>query len=688
MTTGPGAFEREIEGLAGLSAVSAPERYDQLTLYQGLLGGSRPVEVRVLPEGSDPDAVDEFLGVADRWADISGQPAVVELLGSGEEPAPWVLVDGSYDRPLAAVAPGMGDSERCDAIDEIASALATASEAGFAHGHLQPADVRFRGDGSAAVDDWGIGRVLAVRTQQPYVTPYTAPEELDSSTPARGPAIDVYRLAAVAYFTFTGQPPHEADPAAIVEGQPAPPSSVTDLPASVDAVFERALSADPADRPESPWGFADQLREGLSGSDGSGAAAGAAGAAAAGAAGAAGAEAAEQGGQPEDAGAAGRPQNAGQAGQPTEGQPSQAAQPRTEGQQPRTQGRPEGGRAAAAGAGAQANEEPTPLDEEEGYDRRTVLAAGGGAAALAFVGVGAWRFLGDEDDQPSNQEPLERVPAGADAVAHGNLAALLSDPAFLGAVDGQLGGEGDLEMMLDSFATETGIDFREADDVTIFATGQGGATAAAVFRPTTSPEQIRETAADAGRLQAGSEYEGYPLYVIDAPELGRTLTVGDLGGEIAIGSRSSVEGAIDRERGEIESVDGDVRDGFSRAGSGLAQGGFVIPQGAIDTLGLEGYTADLFSEVYGDAVLPEEAGGELQVTLEAPSSGDADSIAELLNQLPTLIENDVLELPPEIDDRLLDALTEVEAEASDTTVVATIPDGYLVAAVLVGYALS
>jgi len=301
------------------------------------------------------------------------------------------------------------------------------------------------------------------------------------------------------------------------------------------------------------------------------------------------------------------------------------------------------------------------------------------------------QVLDGGDDGTGDQPPLERVPAEADAVAHGDLAALLADPAFQSAVDDQLttqGGAG-LETMLDTFAAETGIDFREAEDVTVFAASEDGASAAAVFQPATSADEIRETAAESGRLQSEGEYGGQPLSVVSAPEFGRELVVGDLGGEIALGSRAAVEAAIDRKRGEVDAVGGGVREGFAAAGEGVARGGFVIPEATLDALQIEGFSAVLLDVEYGYATLPEDADGELSLSLAAPSEGDADSLAQALNSLPTLLASgNIVTLPAGIDDQLLDALEGLSAEASGSVVEVTVPDGYLVVAVLLGYALS
>jgi len=719
-----GAFAAEIDGLSRLTAVSGqdaeeylgayrglvettalvgalPSRsvYEHLDLYRGLAGsgGGRPVELRALPAETSEAAADEFLGVVRRWASIDEDRAVVDVLDFGEGPSPWVLVDRSFDRQFGAVVATLSTDQRCDVIDEVAAALEVAHDEGFAHGHLDPINVRFAGDGSVAVDDWGLGRVLAVRNESPYVTPFTAPEELDDSIPAEGPAIDVYRLAGVAYTALAERVPCEADPEAILGGELAPASSLADLPSAVDPVFERGLSRAPADRPETPSAFARQLRDAL----GLGQGDAGAGAAAAGATGAAAAETPQgtdaSGDQSAeaDAAATGPAEGAGEGSdQPSqEGGQSEAAPQQSEEAGGPADGLGPGGQTdgqeAAAGQAAQAEDEPAALGEEEGYDRRTVLAAGGGLAALAAVGFGALQLLDGDDGASANQQALDRVPAEADAMVHGDLATLLADEAFVAAVDDQLA-TGDLETTLETVATETGIDFREAEDVTVFAAGQGGARAAAVFDPETSPDEIRATAAESGRLEREETYAGQPVYRIAAPEIGRTLTVGDLGtGEIAVGSRAAVESAIDRQQGDAEVVDGGVREGFAAADGGVAQSGFVVPEGVLEALDIEGVAAVLLDVEYGYAALPADADGALTVSLAAPSENEAGSLQQLFESLPVLLESsDAVDLPAGIDDQLRTALDDLSAETDGNVVTVTVPDGYLVLAVLLGYALS
>lgn len=342
-------------------------------------------------------------------------------------------------------------------------------------------------------------------------------------------------------------------------------------------------------------------------------------------------------------------------------------------------------------AGAQPEDQPAALNEEEEYDRRTILTAGAGLAALAALGFGALQLLGG-DSSGGDQTPLERVPANSDVVVHGSLAALLSDPAFRSAVDDQLTADGgeDLGTMLDSFETGTGIDFRDAENMTVFAASENGASAGAIFEPSISPDRIRPTAEQSGRLVSESEYEGRPVSVVDSPEFGRTVVICDLGGgEIALGSRAAVEGAVDRKHGDAEPLSGGVREGFTAASDGVARSGFVIPEATLNALGVEGFTAILLDVEYGYAALPDGADGELRISLRAPSDGDADSLAQALDSLPTLLESgDVVTLPEGIDDSLLDALAGLSATASGQVVEVTIPDGYIVLAVLLGYALS
>jgi serine/threonine protein kinase len=120
-----------------------------------------------------------------------------------------------------------------------------------------------RGDGSAALTDFGIARVpgasLTANGQVLGTPEYMAPEQCQGQkADARS---DIYALGVTLYQMLTGHPPFEADPHLSteqrmlallrmhVEEPPRPPRAVNPwLPADVDATLLRALAKEPEAR--------------------------------------------------------------------------------------------------------------------------------------------------------------------------------------------------------------------------------------------------------------------------------------------------------------------------------------------------------------------------------------------------------------------------------------------------------
>jgi hypothetical protein len=153
---------------------------------------------------------------------------------------------------------GVLPAARCAAlIAGLAGALDAAHAGGLLHRDVKPSNVLVAGDHPYLVD-FGIASVSVVAPgREPETGPvmgtvgYIAPERLAVSGPREGPAADQYSLACTAYFCLTGTAP-----------QPMrAPVRRTDLTPAVDAVFARALSADPAARYPSCQAFAAAFRE-------------------------------------------------------------------------------------------------------------------------------------------------------------------------------------------------------------------------------------------------------------------------------------------------------------------------------------------------------------------------------------------------------------------------------------------
>jgi serine/threonine-protein kinase len=115
----------------------------------------------------------------------------------------------------------------------LAQMLAAVHAQGLAHGGVQPSNI-LSAAGVLKVTDLGLGRL---RLALAPTTPYRAPEaRLDACA-------DVYSFGAVVYRLLSGKPP-AAESGAV----PGLRSVAADVPAELEALVMRCLSADPAAR--------------------------------------------------------------------------------------------------------------------------------------------------------------------------------------------------------------------------------------------------------------------------------------------------------------------------------------------------------------------------------------------------------------------------------------------------------
>src|SRR5262249_14894527 len=145
-------------------------------------------------------------------------------------------------------------------ITQVARALHHAHERGFIHRDVKPDSVTVTPDGVAKLPDRGLAKDLEAnmeltRAGKELGTPYfMAPEQMaDAKTVDR--RADVYGLAATLYIAVTGELPFRSRGFASMfkkknAGDITPPRElVPALTARLDRAVQRALSADPADRP-------------------------------------------------------------------------------------------------------------------------------------------------------------------------------------------------------------------------------------------------------------------------------------------------------------------------------------------------------------------------------------------------------------------------------------------------------
>ena len=267
---------------------SLPSRYrDARPIAHGGMGEiflatdeilGREVAIKVLAQRFAQDAGlrERFKREALAAARLSGNHNIVTIFDVGEHDGRPIIVmeylaGGSLDKRIGGARSG-DTAQVLDWLDEAAAALDAAHEAGIVHRDVKPGNLLLDDRGHVKVADFGIASAAGMEsfTQTGTIlgtAGYLSPEQ------ARGErataASDRYALGIVAWELLTGRRPFQSETptAEAVAHVNAPVPSVhasnRALPASFDAIFERALAKDPAARFPHASEFVGELRGAL-----------------------------------------------------------------------------------------------------------------------------------------------------------------------------------------------------------------------------------------------------------------------------------------------------------------------------------------------------------------------------------------------------------------------------------------
>ena len=235
---------------------------------------ARSVAVKILRSdlARDPSFVARFRKEALAAAGLN-HPGIVAVYDSGEEPAPYIvmeLISGHTLRELIHKGERVPLKRALEIGEGILAALEYSHERGIVHRDIKPANIMITDQGDVKVMDFGIARALAdmgatltstwniVGTAQ-YLSPEQALGEVADSRS------DIYSTGCLLYEVLTGKPPFTGDtPVSIayqhVSGTLIPPSSLQpDLPAGIDVVLSVALAKKQEDRYQSAGLMLDDL---------------------------------------------------------------------------------------------------------------------------------------------------------------------------------------------------------------------------------------------------------------------------------------------------------------------------------------------------------------------------------------------------------------------------------------------
>ena len=235
---------------------------------------SREVAIKILRSdlAKDPAFVARFRKEAKAAAGLN-HPAIVAVYDSGEEPAPYIVMELVSGHTLRQMVHS-GERIPLNRALEIAEGILTGLEYSHArhivHRDIKPANVMITDKGDVKVMDFGIARAMddlgatltstwnIVGTAQ-YLSPEQAVgEPADSRS-------DIYSTGCLLFELLTGQPPFTGETPVSIALQhasniaPLVRTIKSDLPEGIETVLAVALSKKPEDRYQSAQAMLDDI---------------------------------------------------------------------------------------------------------------------------------------------------------------------------------------------------------------------------------------------------------------------------------------------------------------------------------------------------------------------------------------------------------------------------------------------
>ncbi|WP_187686209.1 serine/threonine-protein kinase [Nocardia wallacei] len=234
----------------------------------------RVVAVKVLSSEIDQESRERFLREEHAMGRLSGHPNIVDVLQVDVTPGglPFIVMPYATHGSLEQLIRDHGPLDWSDSLRvgvKLAGAIESAHRVHVLHRDVKPANVLLSRYGEPQLTDFGIARIPGgFRTSTSMITgspAFTAPEVLKGEEPTV--RSDVYGLGSTLFALLTGHAAFERQSGEKVVAQflrittqPVPDLREQDIPAGVAEVIERAMAADPADRPRSALELGELLR--------------------------------------------------------------------------------------------------------------------------------------------------------------------------------------------------------------------------------------------------------------------------------------------------------------------------------------------------------------------------------------------------------------------------------------------